>query len=85
MQRFYSPGAGGFFAEDVHGARLIERGAPPSLVPNPDCSIPEDAIPVDDEQWRDLLAATSEGAAIGVVDGAVTTIAPPAAPETGEE
>lgn len=67
MQRFYSPAAGGFFSEDVHGARHVEMDG--AMAPNPHCMVPDDAIPVSEDIWRALLVATSEGKIIAIVEG----------------
>lgn len=70
--RFYSPGTGGFYSEAVHGARQIAQaqterevkaGKRPVMIPNPACTIPEDAVPVSAERYAELLVA--QGSANG--------------------
>jgi hypothetical protein len=73
MQRYFSPSHGGFFSEDVHGTRLLVGGEA-----NPACLIPDDAVAVGDDEWRSLLAATSEGKAIEMQDGIPVAVDPPA-------
>jgi hypothetical protein len=74
MQRYYSPSAGGFFSEDVHGPRLIaDQGID---IPNPSCLIPEDAVAIDDDHWIALLIGTSEGKRIAMIDGHPQAIDP---------
>lgn len=77
MQRYFSPSVGGFFSEDVHGARLVDIDG--VATPNPDCLVPGDAIPIGDDLWRDLLLATSEGKIILIDGGMPVAVAPDAA------
>lgn len=58
MQRYYSPSAGGFFSDDVHGATEAR-----------DSSIPEDAVAIDDATWLQLLEATATGKLIVMQGG----------------
>lgn len=80
MQRYFSPETGGFFSEDVHGARQLDLEG--VATPNPDCMIPADAIAITDVLWHRLLIATSEGKAIEVVDGEPVAVVPSAVDET---
>lgn len=74
MQRYYSPSAGGFFSEDVHGSRLVPDQAVD--VPNPHCRIPGDAVAIDDDHWIALLTGSSEGKRIVMIDGLPQAIDP---------
>lgn len=84
--KYYSKTTGGFYPEDVYGAREMQIPDPawqrptievdgqavpddaavqPTItVPNPDCKIPEDAVPVSDDDYHALFAAQSEGKVI---------------------
>jgi Phage tail assembly chaperone protein len=73
--RFYSATTGGFYSEAVHGprqiaqaqtAREVKAGKRPAMIPNPACTIPEDAVPVSAERYAELLAAqgTANGTAL---------------------
>lgn len=86
VNRYYSKSTGGFYSDEMHGARQIEIPDPawvrPTIevdgqavpdetavqptvaVPNPDCKIPVDAVPVSDEDYHALLAAQSGGKVI---------------------
>lgn len=51
----------GFYAEDVHGARMRPVYLPDEPVhigdePNPDCKIPADAVAISDDQWIELVS-----------------------------
>ncbi len=70
MGKFWSAGAGGFFDEDIHGAKLIaaqqtareiKAGKRPKMVPNPDCIIPADAVAISDQTYNRLLDEQSAG------------------------
>ncbi len=58
MQRYYSPSAGGFFSDDVHGAPDVEGS-----------TIPADAVAIDDAVWLQLLEATATGKLIAMQGG----------------
>ena len=70
MGKFWSVEAGGFYDEDIHGARLIaapqtereiKAGKRPHMIANPDCIIPTDAIPVSDKIHARLMEQQSSG------------------------
>lgn len=70
MGKFWSAEAGGFYDEDVHGARLIaapqtereiKAGKRPKMVPNPDCLIPTGAIAISDQTYERLMEQQSSG------------------------
>lgn len=65
MQRYYSPSTRGFFADEIHGPGEDRDG-----------SIPEDAIPIDDERWLHLLEATSTGKMIAIENGQPVAVEP---------
>lgn len=67
MQRYYSPRAGGFFSEDLHGA-----------IDAPDSQVPSDAIAIDDALWLDLLTATSQGKVIVIENDQPVAVDPEA-------
>lgn len=69
MQRYYSPGAGGFFSDDVHGPTEDRESM-----------IPSDAIAIDDATWLGLLASTSQGQVIVIENGGPVAV-DPTAPE----
>lgn len=92
MDQYYSPSTGGFYNEAIHGPRQladpltekqIKAGRAPRYRPNPECTIPADAIAIDQAAWRRLLAAQGEGKVIAIEAGRVVTIDP--APLTAEE
>lgn len=70
MGKFWSAAAGGFYDEDVHGAKLIaapqsareiKAGKRPRMVPNPDCLIPADAVAISDQTYSRLMDDQSAG------------------------
>ncbi len=70
MGKFWSAAAGGFYDEDIHGAKLIaapqstreiKAGKRPKMVPNPDCLIPADAVPINDQTYNRLMDDQSAG------------------------
>lgn len=70
MGKFWSSQTGGFYDEDVHGARLIaaeqtareiKAGKRPRMVENPACRMPADAIAVSDKVHARLLDQQSAG------------------------
>lgn len=70
MGKFWSAAAGGFYDEDIHGARLvaapqtsreIKAGKRPKMVTNPGCIIPADAIAVSDQTYSRLMEQQSSG------------------------
>lgn len=90
MDHYYSPSTGGFYSEAVHGYRQtalpmtqkqIEAGRKPKYEANPDCRIPDDAVPVSEARWQQLLADQGKGQEIMVQSGRVVAADPaPAAP-----
>ncbi len=56
---FYAKSSGGFYADDVHGARMLEDGSA-----NPDCKIPPDAVEITAEAHAALLAGQAAGKVI---------------------
>jgi len=85
MEHFFSPSTGGFYNETIHGPRQIaepqtekhiKAKRPPRYVSNPSCTIPADAIAVDQATWAGLLAAQGEGKAIVVRAGVPVAVSP---------
>lgn len=83
MDQFFSPSTGGFYNEAIHGSRLlaepltekqIKAKRTPRFLPNPACTIPADAIAVDEATWQGLLAAQGEGKVIAVQSGRVVAV-----------
>lgn len=90
MEHFFSPSTGGFFNEAIHGPRQIaepltekqiKAGRQPRYVPNPDCTIPADAIAIDQAEWKRLLLAQGEGKTISVRAGVPVAVARTASAE----
>lgn len=52
----YSKATGGFYSEKIHGARSDVTGDP-----NPDCSIPLDAVEISEAEQAALLDGQSQG------------------------
>ena len=61
LKRFFSPSAGAFYSEAVHGPRQIRDPEGGKLIANPACTIPADAVRVTDSQFEQLFAAQAEG------------------------
>ena len=68
--RYYSPSTGGFYSEAVHGPRQIAQpqtkaevkaGKRPVMTSNPACTIPDDAVPVSEERFAELMQAQADG------------------------
>lgn len=85
MEHFFSPSTGGFYNETIHGSRQIaepqtekqiKAGRPPRYLPNPACTIPADAIPVDQATWTGLLSDQGEGKVIGMRAGVPVAASP---------
>lgn len=85
MTRFFSPSTGAFYAEAVHGARMVKApltqaqvdgGRKARRVPNPDTLIPDDAVPVDDGAYHALMQAQAEGQRIIVRGGKPVAVDP---------
>ena len=92
MDKYFSPSTGAFYDEAVHGYRLmaealsekqLKAGRKPRFLPNPNSSIPADAIAVDRAEWQRLLAAQGEGKSIVIRAGRVEASDP--APPTAAE
>lgn len=85
---FYSKSTQGFYAEAIHGSRLIERvtidqatGEPLArwTEPNPDSKIPADAVEITSEQHASLLTGQSQGKLIHIdITGYPVLVDPPA-------
>lgn len=76
--RYFSPSTSGFYSEAIHGAREIDAalsareakaGKRAARIANPDCTIPDDAIPVSEVRFADLMRAQAEGKAIYLRSG----------------
>ena len=59
MSKFFSKSTGGFYAEDMHGAQLMEDGSV-----NPDCKIPPGAVEITAEEHAALLEGQAAGKVI---------------------
>ena len=72
MTMYYSKLRGGFFPDDIYGTKTIlvedvlsdTEIKPLVEVPNPDCTLPEDAVEISDELYHQLLQDQSEGKVI---------------------
>jgi hypothetical protein len=85
MEHYFSPSAGSFYNEAIHGPRLIaeplterqiKARRTPKYLPNPDCKIPVDAIALTNEEWQVLLRSQGEGNVITVEAGRVIAVKP---------
>lgn len=70
MPKFFSPSTASFFDEAIHGAFEIEKpqtareakaGKRPAKIPNPDCLIPDDAVPISDKEHAELMREVARG------------------------
>ena len=69
---YYSKLRGGFFPNDIYGTKTIlvedalsDAEIKPFIeVPNPNCTLPEDAVEISDELYQQLLQDQSEGKVI---------------------
>lgn len=88
---FYSPSTKGFYDEAIHGVRKLlildqnwsgEEGAEErnTLIDNPACLIPVDAIDISEEEYLALLAGQSAGKVIVPGAGGAPVLAEPAPP-----
>jgi predicted regulator of Ras-like GTPase activity (Roadblock/LC7/MglB family) len=59
---YYSKTRGGFFPDDIYGTKTILVGD--VEVPNPNCTLPEDAVEISDELHKQLLQDQSDGKVI---------------------
>lgn len=84
MEHFFSPSTGGFYNETIHGPRQIaepqtekqiKAKRSPRYVANPNCTIPADAVAVDQAAWTALLSAQGEGKVIGMRAGVPVAVA----------
>ena len=72
MTMYYSKLRGGFFPDDIYGTKtiLVEDSTsdaeikPLVEVPNPNCTLPDDAVEISDEVYHQLLQDQSEGKVI---------------------
>lgn len=83
--RYFSPSTGGFYSETIHGAREVpeqlsarekKAGKRPLMVANPDCHIPEDAQPVSEARYAELMRAQAGGKSITARSGKPLAIDP---------
>ena len=83
MSLYYSPSNASFFDEAIHGAieiekpltkREIKAGKRPAMVPNPECRIPKDAIPISEDQHVELMEEVAKGRMIVTRNGNPTAI-----------
>lgn len=90
---YFSPSTGGFYAAAIHGPRLIatpqtererKAGKRPAMISNPDCRIPDDAVPISARRHAELLAEAGKGRRI-VADGDGSPIAVDQASAPGQE
>ncbi|PZW75538.1 phage tail assembly chaperone [Pseudomonas sp. 2848] len=83
MKKFYSPGTGGFYDEEVHGLRLIEdaRG---KLIANPDCCMPVDVVEISNEEHAELLEGESSGKRITANEDGYPVLTDPPRPSSEE-
>lgn len=69
MTMYYSKTRGGFFPDDIYGTKTIfvedansDAEVKPKIeVPNPACTLPEDAVEISDEVYKQLLQDQSDG------------------------
>lgn len=70
MTKFFSAERSGFFDDAIHGPREIagelsarerKAGKRPPMVPNPDCTLPIDAVEITEKRYSELMAAQAEG------------------------
>lgn len=86
MTRYFSPAKGGFYPEQLHGARRIPAeqsaeevaaGKRPAMIDNPDTLIPADAVPVDEKAYAKLFDDQAGGKAIAARGGKAVAIETP--------
>ena len=85
MTRYFSPSAGGFFDDEVHGPRKLPapqtaeeaaQGKRARLVDNPATLIPADAVKVTDEEFDSLMTKQAEGMEIIARGGRPVVVSP---------
>lgn len=71
--RYFCPSQTAFYDEAIHGFQEIKETLTPEqikakrkprLIPNPACTIPADAKPIDDDRYAELMTAQAEGKVI---------------------
>jgi hypothetical protein len=94
MKIFYSKSTGGFYADEIHGDRLIEfvttdpeTGATLNRWndANPDCLIPIDAVEITENEHAVLLAGQSAGQRITADVNGRPELTAPHAPTADEQ
>lgn len=86
MTMYYSKLRGGFFPDDIYGTKTVlvedinsDADIKPKIeVPNPACNLPEDAVEISDELYKQLLQDQSEGKVIDFSGSMVVAKNPPA-------
>ena len=81
MTMYYSKLRGGFFPDDIYGTKTILVGE--VEVPNPACTLPEDAVEISDELYKQLLQDQSDGKVIDF-SGSMVVAKNPTAPTLAE-
>lgn len=66
MTLYFSPSTGGFYDDAIHGARKVQdrNAAVVTLIDNPRCLIPADAVEISAERHVELMAAQASGKVI---------------------
>lgn len=81
MTMYYSKLRGGFFPDDIYGTKTILVDE--IEVPNPACTLPEDAVEISDELYKQLLQDQSDGKVIDF-SGSMVVAKNPTAPTLAE-
>lgn len=70
---YFNPETGGFHSEQFDGPKKIavpqterekKAGKRPRMIDNPDCRIPQEAVPITSEQYEELMTAQANGKVI---------------------
>lgn len=75
---FFSKSTCGFYSESIHGDRVVNGER------NQGCKIPDDAVPITDNLYAELMAAQARGQRIQAGFDGLPVAVPPAA-QTMEE
>ncbi len=84
MGMYFSATQLAFYDEAVHGHRQLEQPRTkkeikakkrPMMIDNPDCKIPEDAVPVTDEEYADIRALLDSGLMLAAKSGKPAAVA----------
>jgi hypothetical protein len=75
MTMYYSKLRGGFFPDDIYGTKTIL--VDDVEVPNPSCTLPEDAVAISDEVYQGLMQDQSSGKVIDFSGETVQSKNPP--------